>query len=231
MKHAPLLTLWSICLAPFALISATHVQSQPAARDATTPAPNAPPGMIRVCAPGDFHDCGIWTWNNGHYDGVWKDVRVTAALTVVSFSRDSVVIERVDYGRTAGRYVYQGTISAQGNSILNGEWTDRYSGAHGVFTATWGDAAAMANMREDTQDSVRQYFDLHILDKCLHFKTAQEEASFRTGELQDRDYIESQLALNTREGTTRATRHLAFYLLNVSMHGDRACLNAQLPGP
>jgi hypothetical protein len=98
-----------------------------------------PPAVMEVCAPRDPHGCGVWTWSTDHYDGVWKGAGVTARLTVVSFVKDSVVIERVDYGR-AGRYVYKGTISAQGESI-DGEWTDQNSGERGPFTATWGKGA------------------------------------------------------------------------------------------
>jgi TIR domain len=101
----------------------------------------SPPAVMRVCDP--VGTCGTWTWNNGHYDGVW--IGVTATLTVVSFSPESVIIKRTDSGSRAGyAYVYTGKISSQGDSILNGEWSgeagSRQEGSSGHFTATWGAA-------------------------------------------------------------------------------------------
>ena len=92
--------------------------------------------------------CGTWTWNNGHYDGVWAQAGVTANLAVESFTSESVVIRRTDTGARAGyAYVYTGKISAGGDSILNGTWVGvpgtAQAGSAGNFTATWG--AALGN--------------------------------------------------------------------------------------
>jgi hypothetical protein len=108
---------------------------------ATVQKPQAPPPVMRVCDPNGT--CGTWTWNSGHYDGVWAGA--TATLTVVSFTPESVIIKRTDTGaRTGLAYTYSGKISAQGDSVLDGVWVGepgtREGGASGHFTATWGAA-------------------------------------------------------------------------------------------
>ena len=113
---------------------------------ATVQKPQSPPPVMRVCDPGGT--CGTWTWNNGHYDGVWAQAGVTANLAVESFTSESVVIRRTDTGARAGyAYVYTGKISAGGDSILNGTWVGvpgtAQAGSAGNFTATWG--AALGN--------------------------------------------------------------------------------------
>jgi hypothetical protein len=109
-----------------------------------------PPSLMRVCDPN--YSCGTWTWNNGHYDGVWDgggagpngSEGVIATMTVERFSPDSVIIHRTDSNRSGFSYVYTGKISSQGNSIPNGIWEgdtgSREAGKLGHFTATWGTA-------------------------------------------------------------------------------------------
>jgi hypothetical protein len=102
----------------------------------------SPPAVMHVCDP--VGTCATWTWNNGHYDGVWKN-GVTATLTVISFSPQSVMIKRTDTGNRVGyAYLYTGKVSSQGDSILNGEWSgiagSRQEGVSGHFTAAWGAA-------------------------------------------------------------------------------------------
>jgi hypothetical protein len=113
---------------------------------ATVQKPQSPPPVMRVCDPPSF--CGIWTWNNGHYDGFWSvggppggRSPVTAKLTVVSFSPESVIINRTDTSpapRVGYTYVYTGKISADGNRIVNGNWSGTDGSGH--FTASWGAA-------------------------------------------------------------------------------------------
>jgi len=101
-------------------------------------APQSLPGVMRVC-PSPITVCSTWTWNNGRYDFL-GDNGVSGTMTVASFTRESVVFNRADYGRTAGyTAVYRGRISSGGNSILNGDWTDS-NGNSGHFTAAWGAA-------------------------------------------------------------------------------------------
>lgn len=113
-------------------------------------AAQSPPSLMRVCDPN--YSCGTWTWNNGHYDGVWGgggagpdgSQGVIATMTVERFSPDSVIIHRTDSNRSGFSYVYTGKISSQGDSVLNGIWEGdpgtREAGKLGHFTATWGAA-------------------------------------------------------------------------------------------
>jgi hypothetical protein len=116
--------------------------------------PQSLPPVMRVCGnPNDWNVCSTWTWNNGHYDG-WREWGAVATMTVVSFTREAVVIERTDTGPAgpghpgAGfRMVYRGTISSTGDSILDGvsEGGGGASGpAGGPFRAYWG--AALQNL-------------------------------------------------------------------------------------
>jgi hypothetical protein len=99
-----------------------------------------PPAVMRVC---DAARCGLWTWNDGgYYDGVWSENgnTVTSKITVVSFARESVVINRVNTGNSTGKYVYKGKIASDGNSIVNGDCSGVDNNFFGHFTATWGSA-------------------------------------------------------------------------------------------
>jgi hypothetical protein len=101
------------------------------------------PSVIRVCAiesPPGWPPCGTWTWNNGHYDALWSELGVTGTVTVVSFTPESVIFSRADYGKETGQWVYKGKLSAQGDSILNGDVTGINNVPFGHFNATWGAA-------------------------------------------------------------------------------------------
>ena len=105
-------------------------------------APHGPPSVMRIC-PLPITVCSTSTWNNGHFD-FRGDNGITGTITVISFSPESVVLNRSDYGRTAGySAVYTGKISQQGNQILQGDWSDS-NGGRGHFTAAWG--AAIKNL-------------------------------------------------------------------------------------
>jgi hypothetical protein len=102
---------------------------------------------MRIC-PLPITVCSTWTWNSGHYDFL-GDNGVTGTVTVVSFAPESVILNRADYGRTAGySAAYTGRIANQGNQILNGDWSDT-NGASGHFTAAWG--AAIQNLPAATR--------------------------------------------------------------------------------
>jgi len=105
--------------------------------------PQSPPTVMRVCAdPRDPNLCSTWTWANGHYDG-WREWGVSATMTVESFTPTSVVIRRTDTGASVGgggagfTAVYRGTISGNGDSILDGVAVYSNGGA-GQFKAYWG---------------------------------------------------------------------------------------------
>jgi hypothetical protein len=100
--------------------------------------PPSPPSVMRVC---DTVRCGTWTWKDGHYEGVWSDIGVTATMTVISFTPDSVIIKRTDDASGANKsYMYKGKISSEGDSIVNGESSGIDNNFSGYFTATWGSA-------------------------------------------------------------------------------------------
>lgn len=100
----------------------------------SSPPPGIPPTM-RVCA----RYCATWTWNNGHYDGIW-DNGARGRMMVKSFTPGSVVIERRDANGLFA--VYKGKIARDGHSIVGGTVT--FLSNHPVnslaFTATWAAA-------------------------------------------------------------------------------------------
>jgi hypothetical protein len=108
--------------------------------------PQGPPSIMRIC-PLPITVCSTSTWNNGHFD-FRGDNGITGTITVISFTPESVILNRADYGRTAGySAAYTGQISSEGNRILNGDWSDS-NGNHGHFTAAWG--AAIKNLPAST---------------------------------------------------------------------------------
>jgi hypothetical protein len=105
--------------------------------------PQSLPSVMRVCAIGEppgLPPCGTWTWNNGHYDAVWSELGVTATVTVVRFTPESVIFNRADNGKERRQWVYKGKLSGQGNSILNGDVWSSSNVFYGHFNATWGAA-------------------------------------------------------------------------------------------
>lgn len=126
----------------FAQSPPLQVPSLPARADN----PQTPPPVMRVCAdPNDWSRCSTWTWVNGRYEG-WREWGADATMTVVSFNRDAVVIKRIDTGTRGPGHpgagfsmVYRGTISSDGNSILDGVSTAN-NGSSGEFRAYWGSA-------------------------------------------------------------------------------------------
>jgi hypothetical protein len=127
-------------------------------------APLSPPKVMRVCAnPNDWSVCSTWTWANGHYDG-WREWGAMAAMTVESFSPESVVINRADAGAPGAshpgagfRMVYRGTIS--GESILDGTSVDN-NGGTGAFRAYWGSALQNLPLAKNPANQPRPQFQL-----------------------------------------------------------------------
>jgi TPR repeat protein len=104
------------------------------------PAPSKPamtqelPHTMRFCGPAH---CGTLTLNNGHYDAVYDDNAGTSTYAVQLFTPQVVQLFRTDNnGATA---VLAGSISPQGNSIVDGKitWISINSGTF-PFTLTWG---------------------------------------------------------------------------------------------
>ncbi len=135
-----------------------HWSNKPGNWYATVEKAQSPPSAMRVCEGNGNITCSTWTWNNGHYDGLWTGIAsipggvVTATMTVVSFTAESVIINRLDYGASAGySFVYKGKISPQGDSIVDGVASGMGLNQH--FTATWG--AALGNIPAAANNQVQ----------------------------------------------------------------------------
>jgi hypothetical protein len=102
--------------------------------------PQGPPNVMHWCSGG----CFVLIGENGHYVNPSNTPYVGNIYTVESFTPESVIMHRTDYGQIPGNAVLTGRISADGNSIVNGtiKWT--YHPCCGVatlpFWAAWGAA-------------------------------------------------------------------------------------------
>ncbi|HXJ91638.1 MAG TPA: hypothetical protein VMT20_02010 [Terriglobia bacterium] len=99
----------------------------------------SPPSVMHWCAAA----CRTWIWTNGHYV-VQGDTANSQVVTVESFTRDSVIMHRTDTGQYPGTAILTGTISSDGNRIINGTiaWTSHpgLGLSSGAFNAAWGAA-------------------------------------------------------------------------------------------
>jgi len=104
--------------------------------------PVGPPAIMHVC----LANCGTWTLDKGppfdkpHYGSVAG----TTLVTVESWTRQSVVMNRTDTGQVPGTAVLTGKLSSDGNSIVDGSiawtWHPCCGTGSGPFTAAWGPA-------------------------------------------------------------------------------------------
>lgn len=101
------------------------------------------PRVMRFCA----FACFTLTLSNGHYNAVREDGAdrsVSSIYTVVSFTPDSIVLNRSEMnGRTA---VLTGKMSSQGSSVVDGKITWDGTGGTFPYQLTWGDALATAEV-------------------------------------------------------------------------------------
>jgi len=98
----------------------------------------SPPAVMRDCSIPAYNYCATLTWNNGHYDFVGSNGN-TGEYTVLSFTQESVVLRGTVHGQPNFVSMNSGKISADGNRILSGDWSDN-TGRSGHFTAAWGSA-------------------------------------------------------------------------------------------
>ena len=94
------------------------------------PLPNGIPADISE-SEGPF--TGSWIWNGSGYNATWSNGAI-ATLTVVSFTANSVIIDRTDTAQSVSAgltAVYTGKISAAGNSIIDGNATWTWPGVAG----------------------------------------------------------------------------------------------------
>jgi hypothetical protein len=90
--------------------------------------------------------CSTWTLDKGapfdkpHYGSV----AAGGIVIVESWTRESVVMNRTDYGQYPGAAVLTGKLSSDGNSIVNGTITWTYHPCCGLssgqYNAAWGTA-------------------------------------------------------------------------------------------
>ena len=96
-----------------------------------------PPQMMTVCSPPTTDRCGTFVWNNGHYDGTWPGISKTATIALERFAPQSVLMTRTDHD-DGKRFHYEGKISAEGDSIVDGLISGLDDGILIHFTAYWG---------------------------------------------------------------------------------------------
>ena len=104
--------------------------------------PAGPPSVMHVC----LANCGTWTLDKGppfnkpHYGSAAS----TTLVTVDSWTRESVIMNRTDTGSVPGTAILTGKLSSDGNSIVNGNiawtWHPCCGTGSGPFTAAWGPA-------------------------------------------------------------------------------------------
>ena len=125
---------------------------------------------MRFCGPAH---CGTLTWSDGHYDCIYDDEVSRGSYStyiVERFGPEMVLIKRVDKG--AGSAVLTGTISPEGNSIVNGKIT--YTGLDGTsgtnpFQLTWGSAYSLATGPTARPQPPRTSFTVEDAITLLHW--------------------------------------------------------------
>jgi hypothetical protein len=107
-----------------------------------TPAPR-PPAVMHLC----LAHCQTWTLGEGPpFDKLHYGSEASGMIAVVdSWTRESVVMHRTDYGSVPGTAVLTGKLSSDGNSIVDGNiaWTWHPccgTTTSGRFIAAWGSA-------------------------------------------------------------------------------------------
>lgn len=83
-------------------------------------------------------------------------------------------------------------------------------------------AAASASTRRETETLAHDFFDQHIFDPYLHFKSAQDEAEYRRREAETKKYIQEQLAKHTPVGDLNASGGMIGQMLDAHSHGAGA---------
>ena len=99
------------------------------------------PMLMHVCIQCESGMGATLVWENDHYKNAAALPGESETFTVASFTRESVILHRTDYGLHEGEAILTGRISAQGNSIVDGvqRWIGNSRNDH-EFHAAWGDA-------------------------------------------------------------------------------------------
>jgi hypothetical protein len=108
----------------------------------------APPSTMHLCGPRNDGTCCTFRLENGQYTNYTNlpyQANEKRVLTIESFSRESIVLRRVDTGSYPLTATITGQISSEGNSLVNG--TQRITSFGGKQTnnvaparMTWGTA-------------------------------------------------------------------------------------------
>jgi hypothetical protein len=99
------------------------------------------PMLMHMCIQCESGTGATLVWDKGHYKNVAALPGESETFTVESFTRESVILRRVDFGLHQGEAVLTGRISADGSRILDGvqRWVGDSRNDH-EFHAAWGDA-------------------------------------------------------------------------------------------
>jgi hypothetical protein len=131
---------------------------------------------------------GIWIWNNtkGQYDAAWNNGAV-AAITVKSFTPQSVVLSRTDTTGTSANLtaVYTGQIASEGCSIIYGQATWTWLGHFaqpptGAWKAGWVVSAAGNSAAPCPQPAVNDILIYTFKGQLVHSGVI-EKIDSRTG--------------------------------------------------
>jgi hypothetical protein len=119
--------------------------------------PTGPPSVMHIC----LANCQTWNLDKGppfnkpHYGSAASGV----LITVDSWTRESVVMNRTDSGSVPGTAILTGKLSSDGNSMVNGNiawiWHPCCGTGSGPFTAAWGPAINTvpgSNAERDRED-------------------------------------------------------------------------------
>lgn len=99
------------------------------------------PMLMHMCIRCESGTGATLVWDKSHYKNAAALPGESETFSVESFTRESVILRRVDFGLHRGEAVLTGRISAEGGSILDGvqRWVGDSRNDH-EFHAAWGDA-------------------------------------------------------------------------------------------
>jgi hypothetical protein len=108
----------------------------------------APPSILHLCGPRNDGTCCTFRLENGKYTNYTNlpyQANEKRVLTIQSFSRESIVLRRVDTGSYPLTATITGQISSEGNSLVNGtqritSFGGRPTNNVGAARMTWGTA-------------------------------------------------------------------------------------------
>jgi hypothetical protein len=99
------------------------------------------PMLMHLCIQCENGTGATLVWEKGHFRNAAALPGESETFNVESFTPESVILHRTDYGLHVGEAILTGRISARGNSIVDGvqRWIGNSRNDH-EFHAAWGDA-------------------------------------------------------------------------------------------